>query len=160
MGTLPTAPSLAQRFAAGIALAGLMLTFVGASLLVFPYKVTASPASQADLLYDLLGHLDYTQDRGFHAVDDAAMQGVLLRMIEKNNLDGREGSAYIIDLGSGKVLWSASGFPLDFELSDLSSGYEIQYHHNGGYHLTVQNFWQRVGLQRQELRMVVALLAE
>ncbi len=73
--------ALARHFAVGIALAGLMLTFLAATLLVFPYKATANPEVQGELLYDLLGHLEYDGKGHFGAIDDPVMQQKLAALI-------------------------------------------------------------------------------
>lgn len=160
MGFFYLPSGIARPFAAGVALAGLMLVFLGASLLVFPFKVTADPKMQGEVLYNILGHLELQADGRFAAVDDPLMRAQLKQIIKGNHLDGREGSAYIVEQGGGKVVWSASGFPLAFDTSSAENHYEMQLQDNGGYHLAIQNFWMKnANGERLEFRMVVALLA-
>jgi hypothetical protein len=144
----------AQQLASGIALAGL----VGALLLVFPPKAVANTGLQGDVLYDLLGCLEYRNGGRFEQIDDPSLQAKLGRLVAEYHLDGREGSAYIQNLASHAIVWGVPALPLVFDNRGVSDTYEMQYLLSGDYRLFVQNFW--VGNQagkREAFRMVVAL---
>jgi hypothetical protein len=160
MGGSPYRP-LAQQFALGIALAGLVLVFVGALLLVFPPPAVANSGLQGEILYDLLGCLEYKDSGHFEQTDDLSMQVKLKRLAAEYHLNGREGSAYIQNLASHAVVWSVPGLPLVFNSQSASDSYEMQYLSSGDYRLFVQNFWvaEQAG-RREEFRMVVALLVK
>lgn len=152
--------AIARQFALGIALAGLMLAFMAASLLVFPYKATANPDVQGELLYDLLGHLQYGSNDRFAAVDDPAMQQRLDMMLMQNRLNTPTAAAYIVNLATGERVWSASASPLRFDAIDTvpDSGYAMQFIDADDHQLAVQNFWIKdAGGIRHEFRMVLAL---
>ena len=147
----------ARQFALGFALIGLMLTLIGAVLLAFPLKVTASQTVQGKLLYDLLGHLDYQRNGQFSAVNDERMQRRLKRLLVENHLDGINGFAYIRHLNSRTIVWGAKAPALDDRAPFSANGYELQFVHAARYQLAVQNFWVRHNQQREEYQMVVAL---
>lgn len=159
MGFLSPTPGILRLFAASVAFAGLVLVFVGAALLTFPFKATANPETQAEVLYDVLGHLERQDDGHFRAITpDIGRQ--LDVILAENRLDGRHGSAYIVERANGNVVWSASGFPLAFDTTAADDHYAMQFINMGGYRLAVQNFWMRDAAgERFEFRMVVALLA-
>lgn len=150
----------ARGVALGMALVGLMLAFVATSLLVFPYKVAANPEMQGELLYDLLGHLEYDAASGrFGQIDgDPAMQQKLNALIVGNHLDMQPASAYVINLGNGNVVWSAAPDPRQIAIPALAPGYAMQFVNTPEQQIAVQNFWLRGGAgERIEFRMVVAL---
>jgi hypothetical protein len=149
---------IARHFALGVALTGLMLTFLAAVLLVFPYKLAANPEVQSELLYDLLGNLEYGVNGHFAAVDDPVMRQELEALVTENRLNGREGSAYILNLGNGAIVWSSAATSLRFEKVVVNSDYAMQFIQTEGHQLAVQNFWLNdAGHARLEFRMVVAL---
>jgi hypothetical protein len=150
-------PEIVRHFALGIALTGLMLTFLAATLLVFPYKVAANPEVQGELLYDLLGHLEYGTDGRFGRIDSPVMQQKLESLVTENRLNGREGSAYILNLGTGETVWSASATPHQFDAIDVGNVYTMQFTQAESHQLAVQNFWLSHNNVRLEFRMVVAL---
>ena len=148
----------ARQFALGFALIGLMLTFVGAALLVFPYKVTANQELQSELLYDLLGNLDYRGDDKFVAVDDPRMQRRLQRLLADNHLDGLSGSAYIRNRNSHSIVWSGATAAMPLDTSNTQNTYKMQFVYADHHQVAVQNFWiRRNNHLREEYQMVVAL---
>lgn len=155
---LAVKPEIARRFALGVALMGLMLTCLAAALLVFPYKLAANPEVQGELLYDVLGQLEYVDNGRFEVIDDPAMRQKLAALLASNHLNRREGSAYILNLGSGETVWSAAPTPLHFGGLAVNSRYVMQFTHTATHQLAVQNFWLTdSGNARQEFRMIVAL---
>lgn len=150
----------ARKLALGLALAGLMLSFVAASLVVFPYKAAANPEVRGEVLYELLGHLQYSDDGRFTAVDDPAMQQRLALLLLQNRLTVPGAAAYIVELAQGTVVWSASPKVVPVEGSAVEPGYGMQFLHTGGQPLVVQNFWLNTADgSRREFRMVLALPA-
>lgn len=150
--------NIARHFALGVALTGLMLTFLAAALLVFPYKLAANPEVQGELLYDLLGSLEYRDDGRFSPVDDPVMRQHLKTLVTQKRLNGREGGAYILNVRNGRVVWQSA--PLRAELGVVAVGdtYTMQFKQTTMHQLAVQNFWLKAaGNTRLEFRMVVAL---
>lgn len=150
----------ARSVALGVALAGLMLAFLAASLLVFPYKAVANPEVQGELLYDLLGHLEYDAASGrFGQIADAPpMQEKLNALIVGNQLDVPPATAYIMNLGDNAVVWGTSPDPAQLSIPDIAPGYTMQFVTTQEQQIAVQNFWLRGGGgERIEFRMVVAL---
>jgi hypothetical protein len=155
---LTVKPHIARHFALGIALTGLMLTFLAATLLVFPYKLAANPEVQGELLYDVLGNLEYGADGYFDSVDDPVMQKKLAELLIDNRLNGHDGMAYIVNLGNGATAWSASSTSTRVDESGVNDSYVMQFTHIATHQLAVQNFWLKdAGNARLEFRMVVAL---
>ncbi|MGB3918117.1 MAG: hypothetical protein WBL07_11845 [Thiothrix litoralis] len=155
---LAVKPHIARQFALGIALMGLTLTFLAATLLVFPYKLAANPEVQGELLYDLLGSLEYSANGRFEVIDDPIMRHKLAGLLMNNRLNGREGVAYILNLGNGKIVWSAAATSLRVDGLGVNDSYLMQFTHTPTHQLAVQNFWLKdVGKVRLEFRMVVAL---
>ncbi|MEN9503747.1 MAG: hypothetical protein RI964_3032 [Pseudomonadota bacterium] len=150
----------ARQFALGFALIGLMLTFVGAALLVFPYKATANQELQSELLYDLLGHLDYRGDDKFVAVDDSRMQRRLQHLLADNHLDGLSGSAYIRNRNNHSIVWRSAKSATPLDTDDVKNTYNMQFVYADHRQVAVQNFWiSKSNHLREEYQMVVALPA-
>ncbi|SEA10776.1 MAG: hypothetical protein QJT81_08305 [Candidatus Thiothrix putei] len=148
----------ARHFALGIALTGLALTFLAATLLVFPYKLAANAEVQGELLYDLLGSVEYRTDGRFSAIDDPVVQQQLNALIAQKRLNGNEGAAYILNVQSNEVVWQAAATPLLFEGIVVDDVYTMQFIQTATHQLAVQNFWLKdAGNARLEFRMVVAL---
>ena len=147
----------AWHFALGFALAGLILVFIGAALLVFPYKAVANPETQSELLYDLLGSVDYQTNGQFNNVNDDRIQRRVKWLINSHRLDGKHGAAYIRNLNSKQIVWTASSDALSFDTSLASRVYDLQFIHVNHYQLAIQNFWVRFNSKREEFQMVVAL---
>lgn len=150
--------NITRHFALGIALTGLMLTFLAAALLVFPYKLAANPEVSGELLYDLLGNLEYHDAGHFSPVDDPVMQQNLKTLITQKRLNGREGVAYILNVAEGTLAWQSA--PLRLVLGGVAADdtYTMQFKQTATHQLAVQNFWLKTaGNTRLEFRMVVAL---
>lgn len=157
-GRLLAHDAVARKFALGIALTGLMLAFMAASMLVFPYKATANPEIQGELLYDLLGHLEYDDHGRFAPVDDPYMQQRLQTLMLESRLNILPASAYIINQATGQMVWSVNANSPRFDSVDVALGYAMQFITTPGHQLAVQNFWLRDDADaRIEFRMVVAL---
>lgn len=150
---------IARRFALGIALTGLMLAFLAASSLVFPYKAAANPEVQGELLYDLLGHLNYDGNGRFGPIDDdLSMQRELYKLIAENHLNAPVASAYILNVNTGDVAWSAAANPQRYDSVKVAPGYDMQFITLSDRQLAAQNFWIRnQDGSRAEFRMLVVL---
>jgi hypothetical protein len=149
---------IARHFALGIALTGLMLTLLAATLLVFPYKLAANPEVQSELLYDVLGNLEYSADGRFGAIDDPFMRQRLANLVIENRLNGRGGVAYIVNLNNGEIMWHSAAMPNGFVVPEVDNAYTMQFLQTASHQLAVQNFWlKNAGNARIEFRMVVAL---
>jgi len=150
--------NIARHFALGIALTGLMLTFLAAVLLVFPYKLAANPEVQGELLYDLLGSLEYQDDGRFSPIDDPVMRQNLKTLTTQKRLNGREGVAYILNVRNGMVVWQSAPVRSELGAVAVDDTYTMQFKQTPTHQLAVQNFWLKAaGNTRVEFRMVVAL---
>jgi hypothetical protein len=150
--------NIARHFALGVALTGLLLTFLAAVLLVFPYKLAANPEVQGELLYDLLGSLEYRDDGRFSPIDDPAMQHNLKTLTTQKRLNGREGVAYILNARNGVVVWQSAPVRAELGAVAVDDTYTMQFKQTPTHQLAVQNFWLKAaGNTRLEFRMVVAL---
>ena len=150
---------IARHFALGIALTGLMLTLLAATLLVFPYKLAANPEVQGELLYDVLGNLEYSANGRFEPIDDPVLRQRLADLVVENRLNGRGGMAYIVNLRDGVTVWSAAmAMSFGVDMPKVRDGYTMQFLQTATHQLAVQNFWLKdAGNARLEFRMVVAL---
>lgn len=149
---------LAQQIALGIALAGLMLVFVGGFLLAFPPKAVANAGLQDALLYDVLGCLEYKDGGHFTPIEDVSTKLKLKRLLAEYHLNDREGSVYIKNTATNRIAWSVLALPLVFNTQNASDTYDMQFLSNGDYRLLVQNFWVEGQSGKHEtFRMVVAL---
>lgn len=136
---------------------GLLLMALVTALLAFPLKAAADPQHQEDLLYALLGSLDYSADGRFIPVTDPAMQKRLPQLVHDYDLATPAASAYIIDTHRSVIVWSPAAEPLRFEYLPVAADYALQTFDTGTHSVMVQPFWRMDAGVRREFRMVVAL---
>lgn len=116
-------------------------------------------SSKAQLLYDVLGSLEYTDDGKFAPVNDVAGQSSLNELIKQYALERPEASIYILNLSQHILAWSAAEQVKQYDTSTAKADiYDVQVVEDGNIPLLVQNFWvKQTDGSRMEFRMVLVL---
>jgi hypothetical protein len=98
--------------------------------------------SQTQLLYEVLGSLEYAGDGKFTPVAHVAVEQSLNELIKKHGFDHPEASVYVLNLSQNTFAWSAVAQPTQYDTSAVKADvYATQSTHDGETHLLVQNFW-------------------
>ncbi|MDD5392976.1 MAG: hypothetical protein PHE17_08175 [Thiothrix sp.] len=153
----PSSPSIRHV----VWLAILIYILLAIFLTFFSPKASAGQeGTQAQLLDDMLGRLEYTADGKFVPVDDPRMSQELAGMVASNKLDGQEASAYILSLSRHTLAWGAASAPRQFETQAVQGDYAMKLSQVGNVRVAVQNFWvKQADGQHEEFQMVLALPA-
>lgn len=115
--------------------------------------------SQTQLLYEVLGSLEYVGDGKLAPIDDAGVEHSLDELIKQHGFDHPEASVYILNLKQNTLAWSATTSPRQYGTSAVKADvYAIQAAQDGDTRLLVQNFWVRDDDgSRLECRMVMVV---
>lgn len=130
--------------------------------LVFSPKAQASSEEQTlhtQLLYDVLGRVEYDGGGRFTPVKDAAMLQELKAMIATHQLGSATATAYIRNVSRNMLAWAASPTARLLPQQELGS-YTLRFVRVDDLNVAVQNFWiKHANGQREEFQMVLALPA-
>ena len=144
-----------KRFVLGFVWTGLIMLLMATLLAALPQRVRAEQNKSGELLYGLLGYLEWQPDYTFAPVDDVTMQKKLAQLITHNRLDALDKVAYIRERFTHTLAWEAIPTSRQFDTSAARDTYDLQTFSSEGHQLTVQNFWLTNANTRLEYQMVV-----
>lgn len=123
-----------------------------------PNAHASQQESQAKLLDDMLGRLEYSDDGTFAPVADPRMSQELASMVASHQLDGQGASAYILNLSRHTLAWGAAASPRQFVTPSVPGDYTMQFTQLGNVRVASQNFWvKQADGQHEEFQMTLAL---
>lgn len=152
---------LAASIRHAIWLAIFIYALVAIFLFVFSPKTQASEeqALHTQLLYDVLGRVEYDDGGRFIPVKDTAMLQELKAMITTHQLGSATATAYIRNVSRNMLAWAASPTARLLPQQELGS-YTLRFVRVDDLNVAVQNFWiKHADGQREEFQMVLALPA-
>ena len=110
------------------------------------------------VLYEVMGHLEYQSSKGF--VPDSAMLDSLEQLIQTYALDGKQGYAYVINRGNGKVTWSTllTTLQVQQEIKTYPIGEDLYMQSTEQSYVLAKNFWVKTAKNtRENFQIVVAI---
>lgn len=156
----PSSITISIRYAVWLAI------FIYALLTIFLFispseaRAHGEKSLHTQLLYDVLGRLEYDEGGRFTPVKDEVMLQELEAMITTHQLGSATATAYIRNVSRNMLAWAASPTARLLPQQELGS-YTLRFIRVDDLNVAIQNFWiKHTDGQREEFQMVLALPAD